>query len=86
MKFKVMPNVNSSKGSAFVKKIEVIADIPDEGENLQEHSIILARGDRMKDFPGARPHCVRDFGLFWSGEALAKSFEVWRQAPNKGKN
>ena len=33
---------------------EVIAYIPDEGHNLQEHSIVLVRGGRVKDVPGVR--------------------------------
>jgi small subunit ribosomal protein S12 len=39
--------------------IEVIAYIPDEGHNLQEHSIVLVRGGRVKDLPGVRYHIVR---------------------------
>ncbi len=39
--------------------IEVIAYIPDEGHNLQEHSIVLVRGGRVKDLPGVRYHVVR---------------------------
>ena len=39
--------------------IEVIAYIPDEGHNLQEHSIVLVRGGRVKDLHGVRYHIVR---------------------------
>ena len=39
--------------------MEVIAYIPDEGHNLQEHSIVLVRGGRVKDLPGVRYHIVR---------------------------
>ena len=39
--------------------IEVIAYIPGEGHNLQEHSIVLIRGGRVKDLPGVRYHIVR---------------------------
>jgi small subunit ribosomal protein S12 len=39
--------------------IEIIAYIPDEGHNLQEHSIVLVRGGRVKDLPGVRYHIVR---------------------------
>ena len=39
--------------------IEVIAYIPDEGHNLQEHSVVLVRGGRVKDLPGVRYHIVR---------------------------
>ncbi len=38
---------------------EVTAYIPGEGHNLQEHSIVLIRGGRVKDLPGARYHVVR---------------------------
>jgi small subunit ribosomal protein S12 len=38
---------------------EIIAYIPDEGHNLQEHSIVLVRGGRVKDLPGVRYHIVR---------------------------
>lgn len=39
--------------------IEVTAYIPGEGHNLQEHSIVLVRGGRVKDLPGVRFHIVR---------------------------
>ena len=42
--------------------MEVIAYIPGEGHNLQEHSIVLIRGGRVKDLPGVRYHIVR--GIF----------------------
>ncbi|MEC7267737.1 MAG: 30S ribosomal protein S12 [Bacteroidota bacterium] len=38
---------------------EVIAYIPGEGHHLQEHSIVLIRGGRVKDLPGVRYHIVR---------------------------
>jgi small subunit ribosomal protein S12 len=38
---------------------EVIAYIPGEGHNLQEHSIVLVRGGKVKDLPGVRYHIVR---------------------------
>ncbi len=38
---------------------EVIAYIPGEGHNLQEHSIVYVRGGRVKDLPGVRYHIVR---------------------------
>lgn len=40
-------------------RTEVIAYIPGEGHNLQEHSIVLIRGGRVKDLPGVRYHIVR---------------------------
>jgi small subunit ribosomal protein S12 len=39
--------------------MEVTAYIPGEGHNLQEHSIVLIRGGRIKDLPGVRYHIVR---------------------------
>merc|ERR1711901_10398 len=38
---------------------EVTAHIPGEGHNLQEHSIVLIRGGRVKDLPGVRYHIIR---------------------------
>jgi small subunit ribosomal protein S12 len=40
-------------------KMEVIAYIPGMGHNLQEHSVVLLRGGRVKDLPGVRYHIVR---------------------------
>jgi small subunit ribosomal protein S12 len=39
--------------------IEVTCYIPGEGHNLQEHSIVLIRGGRVKDLPGVRYHIIR---------------------------
>ena len=39
--------------------IEVSAYIPGEGHSLQEHSVVLVRGGRVKDLPGVRYHIVR---------------------------
>jgi small subunit ribosomal protein S12 len=39
--------------------IEVTAYIPGEGHQLQEHSVVLVRGGRVKDLPGVRYHIVR---------------------------
>ena len=39
--------------------VEVTAYIPGEGHNLQEHSVVLVRGGRVKDLPGVRYHVVR---------------------------
>lgn len=39
--------------------MEITAYIPGEGHNLQEHSIVLVRGGRVKDLPGVRYHVVR---------------------------
>ena len=39
--------------------MEVTAYIPGEGHNLQEHSIVMIRGGRVKDLPGVRYHIIR---------------------------
>lgn len=39
--------------------LEVTAYIPGEGHNLQEHSVVLLRGGRVKDLPGVRYHIIR---------------------------
>ena len=39
--------------------MEVTAYIPGEGHNLQEHSVVLIRGGRVRDLPGVRYHVVR---------------------------
>src|SRR6266852_2709219 len=39
--------------------IEVTAYIPGEGHNLQEHSVVLVRGGRVKDLPGVKYHIIR---------------------------
>ncbi|MCF7803250.1 MAG: 30S ribosomal protein S12 [Candidatus Marinimicrobia bacterium] len=43
----------------LVNGMEVTAYIPGEGHNLQEHSIVLIEGGRVKDLPGVRYHIVR---------------------------
>lgn len=43
----------------LTNSIEVTAYIPGEGHNLQEHSIVLIRGGRIKDLPGVRYHIIR---------------------------
>ena len=45
--------------------MEVAAYIPGEGHNLQEHSVVLIRGGRVKDLPGVRYHIIR--GVLDSG-------------------
>jgi len=52
---------------------EVNAYIPGEGHNLQEHSIVLVRGGRVKDLPGVRYHIVRGH---WMQQALVVVFSV----------
>jgi small subunit ribosomal protein S12 len=39
--------------------IEVTSYIGGEGHNLQEHSVVMVRGGRVKDLPGVRYHCIR---------------------------
>ncbi len=56
--------------------VEVIAYIPGEGHNLQEHSIVLVRGGRVKDLPGVRYHIVR-------GALDAQGVEGRRQGRSK---
>ena len=43
----------------LTSQVEVTAYIPGEGHNLQEHSMVLVRGGRVKDLPGVRYHIVR---------------------------
>jgi small subunit ribosomal protein S12 len=43
----------------LTNQIEVTAYIPGEGHNLQEHSMVLIRGGRVKDLPGVRYHIIR---------------------------
>lgn len=43
----------------LTNQVEVTAYIPGEGHNLQEHSVVLVRGGRVKDLPGVRYHIVR---------------------------
>ncbi len=43
----------------LTNSIEVTCYIPGEGHNLQEHSIVLIRGGRVKDLPGVRYHIIR---------------------------
>jgi small subunit ribosomal protein S12 len=53
--------LGAAQGSsrAFDHGIEVTTYIPGIGHNLQEHSIVLVRGGRVKDLPGVRYHIVR---------------------------
>ena len=43
----------------LTNQVEVTTYIPGEGHNLQEHSLVLIRGGRVKDLPGVRYHVVR---------------------------
>ena len=57
-------------------RMEVTAYIPGEGHNLQEHSVVLVRGGRVKDLPGVRYHIVR-------GTLDARGVENRKQARSK---
>ena len=50
---------NSLHKKATSNGIEVTSYIPGEGHNLQEHSVVLIRGGRVKDLPGTRYHIIR---------------------------
>jgi small subunit ribosomal protein S12 len=56
--------------------MEVTAYIPGEGHNLQEHSVVLIRGGRVKDLPGVRYHIIR-------GALDARGVEARRQGRSK---
>lgn len=60
----------------LVNGIEVTAYIPGIGHNLQEHSVVLVRGGRVKDLPGVRYHIIR-------GTLDAAGVEKRRQARSK---
>src|SRR3569623_1754255 len=55
------PNSALRKGARvrLTNGMEVTSYIPGEGHNLQEHSVVLIRGGRVKDLPGVRYHVVR---------------------------
>ena len=64
----VVRTVTPKKPNSALRKVakvrltsgyEVTAYIPGEGHNLQEHSVVLVRGGRVKDLPGVRYHIVR---------------------------
>jgi small subunit ribosomal protein S12 len=64
----VVKTMSPKKPNSALRKIarvrltngmEVTAYIPGEGHNLQEHSVVLIRGGRVKDLPGVRYHIVR---------------------------
>jgi len=56
--------------------VEVTAYIPGEGHELQEHSVVLVRGGRVKDLPGVRYHIVR-------GALVATGVDARRRARSK---
>jgi small subunit ribosomal protein S12 len=60
----------------LTNSIEVTTYIPGEGHNLQEHSIVLVRGGRVKDLPGVRYHVIR-------GTLDASGVEARRQSRSR---
>ena len=60
----------------LTSQIEAVCYIPGEGHNLQEHSVVLIRGGRVKDLPGVRYHTVR-------GALDASGVEKRRQGRSK---
>ena len=69
-------------------KMEVTAYIPGEGHNLQEHSVVLVRGGRVKDLPGVRYHIVRgkldSLGVAGRNRSRSK-YGMKRQKKEEGK-
>lgn len=67
---------------------EVTAYIPGEGHNLQEHSVVLVRGGRVKDLPGVRYHIVRgkldSLGVAGRNRSRSK-YGMKRQKKEEGK-
>ena len=60
----------------LTNELEAIAYIPGEGHNLQEHSVVLIRGGRVRDLPGVRYHIIR-------GALDAAGFEGRKQGRSK---
>ena len=59
---------------------EVIGYIPGEGHNLQEHSVVMIRGSRVKDLPGVRYHILRGVLDTQGVEHASGAGSKWRQA------
>lgn len=64
--------------------MEVTAYIPGEGHNLQEHSIVVIRGGRVKDLPGVRYHIVR--GMLDTGGVEGRKQERSKYGTKKEKS
>ena len=60
--------------------VEGTCYIPGIGHNLQEHSVVLIRGGRVRDLPGVRYHIIRGCGR---SQAYAGSLQVRRKAPEE---
>ena len=52
-------SVGKTNSGDLSNGIEVTSYIPGEGHNLQEHSVVMIRGGRVKDLPGTRYHIIR---------------------------
>lgn len=66
---------------------EVIVYIPDEGHKLQEHSVVLVKGGRVKDLPGVRYHMVRGVNDLPGVEKRRRSRSKYGvKRPKKAKN
>lgn len=63
--------------------MEVTAYIPGEGHNLQEHSVVVIRGGRVKDLPGVRYHVVR--GVLDAGGVENRKQERSKYGTKRGK-
>jgi small subunit ribosomal protein S12 len=63
--------------------MEVTAYIPGEGHNLQEHSVVMIRGGRVKDLPGVRYHIVR--GVLDTGGVEGRKQERSKYGTKKAK-
>ena len=59
MKTLCQRSTSSSAKVRLTNQREVISYIPGEGHNLQEHSVVLIRGGRVRDLPGVRYHVLR---------------------------
>jgi small subunit ribosomal protein S12 len=77
------------KGNSSIRKgakvrltnaLEVIVNIADEGHSLPQHSMVLACGRSVKDFPGVCCHIVQGNRWLWSRKMSSKSFEVRSEA------
>ena len=64
--------------------MEVTAYIPGEGHNLQEHSVVIIRGGRVKDLPGVRYHVVR--GVIDTGGVEGRKQERSKYGTKKAKS
>jgi small subunit ribosomal protein S12 len=76
----------SKKPNSAIRKVarvrltsgfEVTAYIPGIGHNLQEHSVVLIRGGRVKDLPGVRYHIIRGAWIPVEERSNTRSFKIW---------